>query len=522
MYSVLLVDDERIILEGLSVVIEWERHGTALAGKAKNGAEALEMIREKKPDIVITDLKMPSMNGLELIAAVREEYPDIVFVILSGYDEFEYAQRAMQYGVRHYLLKPCAERDIMDTLERVVAELRAAEERKRYTLGIRAQFEKMKPQLRQQLLKEFLTNKTYGMKEWESCRVIFGLPGQDARVRLVLFEPDAAAAPEYEQLFALQNIASELIVSSAPVHLDAVIGDRVAVLCGAAPIERLMHVIGRVQQVYQTYYGIETTAAVSDEADVGSLRRLYKETLESLSGRFYLGAGSIITRADTPQPANMLDLPDAEELARAVRSGSADEAGALLADCFKRLKDMRLDVQVAKTYLAELYMVLIRQAPQDRMAGYFERAVSFLASETIGQMEETVMGVAKEIAFSYYDAHLQYRSELVRRMIACVQERLGDETLTLGRLAGEVFFMNADYLGRLFRKETGERFSNYLLAARIERAKRLIADSGQSGLRISAIAEAVGFGNNPQYFSQVFKKHTGLTPTEFKRKMSEF
>ena len=521
MYSVLLVDDERIILEGLAVVVEWERHGTALAGKAKNGAEALEMIREIRPDIVITDLKMPNMNGLELIAAVREAYPDIVFVILSGYDEFEYAQRAMQYGVRHYLLKPCGEREIMDTLDRVVAELRAAEERKRYTQGIRAQFEKMKPQLRQQLLKEFLTNKTYGMKEWESCRSIFGLPAEGARVRLILFEPDAASAPEYEQLFALQNISSELIGECAPVHLDAAIGDRVAVLCDAAPLERLMPVIGNVQRVYQAYYGIETTASVSDEADVGSLRRLYKETLESLSGRFYLGGGSIITRADTPQPANMLDLPDAEELARAVRSGSAAEAESLLSDCFRRLKDMRLDVQVAKTYLAELYMVLIRQAPQDRLSGYFERAVSFLASETLRQMERFVLDIAREIASSYYDANLQHRSELVRRMIACVQERLGDETLTLGRLASEVFFMNADYLGRLFRKETGERFSNYLLAARIERAKRLIAESGQSSLRIGAIAEAVGFGNNPQYFSQVFKKHTGLTPTEFKRKTSE-
>jgi len=522
MYSVLLVDDERIILEGLSVVIDWERHGTTLAGKAKNGAEALELIREKRPDIVITDLKMPNMNGLELIAAVREEYPDIVFVILSGYDEFEYAQRAMQYGVRHYLLKPCAEQDIMDTLDRVVAELRAAYERRRYTQVIRDQFEKMKPQLKAQLLKEFLTNKTYDLRDWESCRVVFGLPGGDARVRLVLFEPDAAAKPEYEQLFALQNIASEMIGECTPVHLDAAIGERVAVLCDAAPLERLMPVIGSVQRVYQEYYGIETTAAVSDEADVGSLRRLYKETLESLSGRFYLGGGSIITRADTPQPANMLDLPDAEELARAVRSGSVDEAGALLADCFRRLKDMRLDVQVAKTYLAELYMVLIRQAPQDRLAGYFERAVPFLASGTLGQMERTILDIAREIASSYHDANLQYRSELVRRMIACVQERLGDETLTLGKLASEVFFMNADYLGRLFRKETGERFSNYLLAARIERAKQLIAAAGPSPLRIGAIAEAVGFGNNPQYFSQVFKKHTGLTPTEFKRKMSEF
>jgi len=521
MYKVLLVDDERIILEGLSVVVEWERHGTALAGKAKNGAEALGMIREIRPDIVITDLKMPNMNGLELIAAVREEFPDIVFVILSGYDEFEYAQRAMQYGVRHYLLKPCGEREIMDTLDRVVAELRAAEERKRYTQGARAQFEKMKPQLKQQLLKEFLTNKTYGMKEWESCRAIFGLPDGDARVRLVLLEPDAASAPEYEQLFALLNIASELIAGRAPVHLDAVIGERVAILCETTPLDELKPVIGNVQRVYQAYYGIETTAAVSDEADVGSLRRLYKETLESLSGRFYLGGGSIITRADTPQPANMLDLPDAEELARAVRGGSADEAESLLGDCFRRLKAMRLDVQIARTYLAELYMMLIRQAPQDRLAAYFERAVPLLSSGTLGQMERTVLDVAREIASCYYDANLRHRSDLVRRMLVCIEERLGDETLTLGRLAGEVFFMNADYLGRLFRKETGERFSNYLLAARIERAKRLIAETGPAQLRIGAIAEAVGFGNNPQYFSQVFKKHTGFTPTEYKRRMSE-
>ena len=106
-------------------------------------------------------------------------------------------------------------------------------------------------------------------------------------------------------------------------------------------------------------------------------------------------------------------------------------------------------------------------------------------------------------------------------MLVCIEERLGDETLTLSRLAGEVFFMNADYLGRLFRKETGERFSNYPLAARIERAKRLIAETGPAQLRIGAIAEAVGFGNNPQYFSQVFKKHTGSHPTEYKRRMSE-
>ena len=247
MYKVLLVDDERIILEGLSIVVEWERHGTALAGKARNGAEALEAIEASRPHIVVTDLKMPVMNGIELIAAVKKRHPDIVFVILSGHEEFEYAQRAMQLGVKHYLLKPCSEQDIMDVLDRVVAELREEEERRTFTHGVRDQLEKLKPQLKQQLLKEFLTNKMYGTREREHCRNILELPADDTPVRLALFELDGPH--EYEHLFALHNIASELIGACAAVHLDATIGERVVIVADASPLETLLPALEQIKRV---------------------------------------------------------------------------------------------------------------------------------------------------------------------------------------------------------------------------------------------------------------------------------
>ncbi|UZQ85164.1 response regulator [Thermoclostridium stercorarium] len=123
MYKVLLVDDERIIREGIASLINWKNCGFELIGAAESGIEALHMIKTYKPEVVITDIKMPALNGLELMAEVKKDYPETIFVVLSGYGEFDYANEAMKYGVRHYLLKPCNENQIMEALSDVHSEL---------------------------------------------------------------------------------------------------------------------------------------------------------------------------------------------------------------------------------------------------------------------------------------------------------------------------------------------------------------------------------------------------------------
>ena len=106
MYKVIIVDDERIIRAGIAKIIPWEENNLTLEGLAINGKEGLEMIREKLPDIAIVDIKMPILSGIELIAQVRKEKLNTEFIILSGHDEFDYARTAMNYGVKHYILKP--------------------------------------------------------------------------------------------------------------------------------------------------------------------------------------------------------------------------------------------------------------------------------------------------------------------------------------------------------------------------------------------------------------------------------
>ncbi|MBZ4645326.1 MAG: two-component system, response regulator YesN [Petroclostridium sp.] len=160
MYKLLLVDDERIIREGIKCMVDWTGLGISIQ-EAKNGLEAYDMIVNEIPHIVLTDIKMPGLNGLELIEKTKERFPDIVFVILSGYGEFDFASKAMQYGVKYYLLKPSNENEITDVLIKVIAELKEKIEKEEFINSIKSKLEKVMPQVKEQFLRDGLMNRFY-------------------------------------------------------------------------------------------------------------------------------------------------------------------------------------------------------------------------------------------------------------------------------------------------------------------------------------------------------------------------
>ena len=122
MLKMIIADDERIIRETISTIIDWKQYGITLTGLCSNGIEAYDMILDESPDLVITDIRMPGMNGLELISRVSQTDLTTQFILLSGYGEFEYAKQAMKYGVRHYLLKPCNEQQIIDAVQESIRD----------------------------------------------------------------------------------------------------------------------------------------------------------------------------------------------------------------------------------------------------------------------------------------------------------------------------------------------------------------------------------------------------------------
>lgn len=151
MYRMVIVDDDEIEREGMTNFIPWESYGIEIVGSAWNGQEGYEVICAQKPDLVITDIKMPVMNGIELIRKVKEENEEILFVVLSGYGEYEYTSQAMELGIRHYVLKPCDEKRIVTILEQAKKELEEARRKKelenrKYERNFKSMFTKAKEQ----------------------------------------------------------------------------------------------------------------------------------------------------------------------------------------------------------------------------------------------------------------------------------------------------------------------------------------------------------------------------------------
>ncbi|WP_373231709.1 response regulator [Cohnella sp.] len=512
MYKVMLIDDERIILDGISQMIDWVSLGTELVGTAQNGVEAYDRIKELLPDIVVSDIRMPGMDGLELVAAAHATHPQIRFVLLSGFGEFDYASRAMQYGVKHYLLKPTNENKIAEALSEIVEELDLNDKREQFVQSMKQGLQKVMPHVKEQVLKEFVTNKTYGSKDWDYYRGLFQFEFERP-VRLLLFLLEGEF--EFEHLFAVKNIAEDLLDATL---LSTTIGDHVLILIeDKHELAELYRRIYEIRDTFQHYYKRDTTIALSEPDRITGARSLYQETLQCLNYRFYLGEGGLITRKDTEtQDQDTVQAKfifEEERLTMPVQSGHHEEAELALAELMQELKRAQLDINMTKSYVIQQFVSLIRLGDTQKMNRYYGQMTELAEMNTLQAIQSLLEATVQELTQYHYERNVVKHTTIVRKVIDIVEEQLGNSDLSLNLVAHEMLYMNADYLGKLFKKETGEKFSNYVMKARIKQATELM--SSDSDIKIFEMAERLGFGDNPQYFSQVFKKQMGCTPSEY-------
>lgn len=515
MNSVLLVDDERIILEGISTMINWKEYNAELIGTARNGIEAMQFINEHKPDIVISDIKMPGMDGLQLVEQARALFPDLAFILLSGFDDFHYARKAMQFGVKHYLLKPCNENTIIKALLEVIDDLQLQRKKEHFMRHMELELAKALPHAKEQFLKELVTNKMYGQRDWEQYRRLFRISDDLGLIQLILFQLEGNY--EYEHLFAVKNIAEDVLGASV-VQLGTTIGSQVLLLLKANyDKDWLFNQLEQIKRTFHGYYKLDLTIAVSDTATINKVRYMYHDTLECLNYRFYLGEGTIITKNDiasiiTESPSFYFDEG---QLTIYIKSGDWHSAEQELNRFFQELSDCRLDTAMSKSYALSLLVSITRLGLQDGKSDDMSSVAKLEDLHTLRTIEQYILSIAKEITDANLQTQQKKHSSIVDRVIDIVQSNLIQSSLSLNWIANDILYMNVDYLGKLFKKETGEKFSNFVMRLRIEKAIEIIESS--SDVKVFELAEQLGFGDNPQYFSQVFKKYTGQTPTEYRK-----
>jgi two-component system response regulator YesN len=511
MYRVLIVDDERIIREGMSSVIEWEAYGITVCGVAANGIEACEIIEEKMPHIVITDIKMPGMDGLELIEKLSKEHPGIIFIVLSGYGEFTFAKEAMRFGVKHYLLKPSDDEEIIRTIEEVLMELKEIEKSEEALKDIDNNFKKVLPQVGEQFFREFVTDGNFNEEELKYFLSLFEL--EEEKFKLVVLKTNKQG--DLLDKYALKNIAYE-IIKVENVYLSTIVEDSVLMLIKSFELNELTELLSEIKEYFEKYFKINISVGVSNENSFNNIRNMYQEVLECLKSEFYLGEGKIITEKTITLNEGELGFDiNSEVFSSSIRTGNIENLNFQLDNFFQILKDSKLEIEIAKTYCIELFLILVLQGAPKETMNYARGIGNIEEMNTLEGIEKFIKLEANEIAKKNFEDNSKNYGSIINTVIKCIKENIQNPQLSLTWIAKEVLFMNENYLGKLFYKHTNEKFSQYVMKLRMEKAKELI--KSEKDYKIYEITELTGLEDNTQYFSQVFKKYTGYTPSEYKK-----
>lgn len=275
MYRLLIVDDEETEREGMAQFIAWEDYGIELAGTAWNGVEGYEMICRCRPDIVITDIKMPVMNGIELIKKTRKDFPDIEFIVLSGYGEYEFTSQAMEEGVRHYVLKPCVEAKIIEAAEKVKALIEEKRKQKNELAAYNHTIRKILPRAKEQVFYNLLMGREQIQEDYRMF--MEELDAQNLRVRVLAlrFEHEI----DYLGQFILENILEELLGSRTMV-LSATYSNESVYLLQMTDLRKVRSVVKRVASEFARGTERIIYAALSEEGMLQDIRALYLQTNE--------------------------------------------------------------------------------------------------------------------------------------------------------------------------------------------------------------------------------------------------
>jgi two-component system, response regulator YesN len=525
LYRLLIVDDEPIILSGMCQVVNWQDLGFTVAATAKDGREALEIIEREKIDVVFSDVRMPRMTGLELAEYLMEHHPEIKVVILSGYNEFEYAQKAIRHGVFAYILKPSVNEEIRETFSALKQEM--DEERSKQAAPV-SEFV---------MTNAGVIDLLFGRRETQAAQFLQTQlePSLDRlTMRLMSIRLDCSSLRGEVRYPA--NSAYRVVQRLMDVFPQS--GDNQAFLCYAAEVDQ--STIGCILMGEMTAYRIQkprilvnvveelTKNSPCSEAifvlgeEVTSLQELPSawQALSRLQANVSWKGRNVIIEADDDEwhhfpAANVLERIH-NEIVEMVLEGNR-EAVTILSNLFSAFKrDRVVDLSRVYDFLEAMFTRLDEEMDSVAMQCFqppLERKDVFERLHTLhlfSEMEEYCSGLLSHAIANANQVNDVMMKRLVKEAVEIIEQEY-NQPLMLSDVADRLA-ISTTYLSRLFSQNLHISFKTFLTSKRMEVAKELLS---QSGKRINEIADAVGY-QDAHYFSDVFKKEVGITPRQYR------
>ncbi len=549
MVKLFLVEDEIVMRDGIKRQINWEKEDIEFVGEASDGELAWPMILETKPDILLTDIKMPFMDGLELSALVRKELPDTAIIILSGYDEFVYAQQAVSLGVTDYLLKPLPPGKLLECIRRVqekIEQERAQPENNAWSEELAREQKDAEKNL---LFRALVTNDR-SLKEilamadhlgiHISARyysvILMTVRGKENAMPSEQLRTELAAIPEQIPgwIFFDRNENGFAMIGTA--NSEEEVSDTQKEL-----IRRLKECVEKDAE--HTWF-IGAGRTVGRISDIG---KAYNSANKALSSRFITGMNRVVTADETdsvkrdlsglqvsPLPtearaseidAAALDIDQAvtndnsrKMLEEYLRTGTLEEAEPFLEGLFQSIGEDNLNSYLLLTYLSmDMYFTMVRfLKDMGRQVNEIDKKCGDINSLLKGritaeQARSYLTSYLKEvIALRDHNTEKRY-GKILRQAVSYIDTHFDQEDISLNRVAQTVG-MSPNHFSSIFSQEMGTTFIEYLIGKRMERAKELLRTTQ---LRSSEVAYRVGY-RDPHYFSSTFKKIQGMTPREYR------
>lgn len=535
LYRFLLVDDEEIITKGISENIDWESEGFEFLPACSDGLEAIESIKNNNPDIVLTDICMPEADGLEVAKYIYENNPETLTLILSGHDEFDYAQQAMSLQVMDFLLKPISSK----TLKKHLAKIREALEKRDKRISDRENMLILLEKGRRAVSDRYLSRLIHGrivlpepdllcddldfLNKMECFSVIcLEMDNQTNKQEIDTILPDLL-------FLTMEEACSEALIGQKDFTRITTAENRIVIIMGRHREQSLSRETeSTATRIIET---IKKSGQATASAGIGkvvtSLDEIYtsyRQAVTALQHRLIAGDNAIFLFS--PVEFKNLEIRLAftkccEDIRRDIRIGKSNDTLITCREFIELLKTGGMNPKQARREILKFVSIIIEAIEEIGIAGEKINDMSFsgflydlMDVTSVTELDNQLFFFFGAVENTLQEKRESFPKKKLNEIKQFIDGNFTDSSISVESIS-EKFFISSGYLTKLFRQYLKQTFIEYITSKKMERARELLKTSQ---LKNYEIAEQLGY-KDPHYFSSSFKKYFDQTPSEYKNSL---
>ncbi|MCL1883670.1 MAG: response regulator [Defluviitaleaceae bacterium] len=530
MLKVLIVDDELKVCNLIYHLLDWSTLGLEVIGRAQDGGTAYNFVLQNKPDIIITDIRIPEIDGIKLIEKVKEVYPETYFIIISGYNHFEYAQKAIKFGVEDYILKPVKKKDLTEALTRLISKHSDKTTLINEKTSMLNRISTADEWRKRNFLDELLHKKIQDMSI-DTINRTYHCGFIDGFYQVAVIKPTLPFHEEYWQSYELLmqktlDIVNRDLNGSCTALLTTLHPEGVVCLANGTEEQinelkrRLKKIKITITYMRDAFTDVNVTIGMGcSVTDTNNIPDSIDSAKAAALERFVTGLGNIIEvdRVNVVIINDFVDSSFRNKIMSCIEILNGEEIKKHISDVYRRVLE---HPDTCGKLIFDLYSEITdifvfglksNSIPHEHLNFTDTSIRSFHACGTSKEAFKYLGEKINAILLQISEENKQKGRKPIRYAKQYIQDNF-NSPITLEEVSKVVGF-NPTYFSSVFKKETGKSFTEYLTDLRIYNAKLLLTNTDDN---LFDITENVGY-RDLKYFSKLFKKNTGLSPSDFRK-----